>query len=216
MGHQIENVLRWLRVCPKCSAMVGPVDGFCSSCLGQVVNNISEPHFTFGFPFPIWSLLRWSSEAEEVGQLVKALKGQQNQRAYRILAHEMLKCFRSHRVLRQKPALFVFPPSKGGVADHAQLLALSLSYWSGIPHINAFASAREQKEQKSLDKSGRQGLRFERSHVRLPPSAQNEGIIFVDDLLTTGSTARAAWLALNKPKRFTVWTLACRPLEKLI
>ncbi|MDE0119421.1 MAG: hypothetical protein OXM55_05380 [Bdellovibrionales bacterium] len=39
---------------------------------------------------------------------------------------------------------------------------------------------------------------------------QKKKIIFVDDILTTGATARAAWQALKKPRYFVIFTLAWR------
>jgi predicted amidophosphoribosyltransferase len=35
--------------------------------------------------------------------------------------------------------------------------------------------------------------------------------IFVDDIVTTGSTANAAWFALDMPDLFEIWSLAYRP-----
>ena len=35
--------------------------------------------------------------------------------------------------------------------------------------------------------------------------------IFADDVITTGATALAAYMALGDPPSFEVWTLACRP-----
>jgi predicted amidophosphoribosyltransferase len=34
---------------------------------------------------------------------------------------------------------------------------------------------------------------------------------FVDDVITSGSTAMAAYLALGDPDYFEAWTLVCRP-----
>ena len=42
---------------------------------------------------------------------------------------------------------------------------------------------------------------------------ENYRVIFVDDVLTTGSTARSAWKTLGKPKDFAVWTLVQRSLS---
>jgi len=36
-------------------------------------------------------------------------------------------------------------------------------------------------------------------------------VVFVDDVITTGSTAMAAYIALGDPENFEVWTLAHRP-----
>jgi len=44
------------------------------------------------------------------------------------------------------------------------------------------------------------------------PGKTFTNVIFVDDVITTGATARAAWLSLGRPERFVVWSLARRLL----
>ena len=39
---------------------------------------------------------------------------------------------------------------------------------------------------------------------------KRKALVFVDDVLTTGSTARAAFQALDKPENFFVFTLVWR------
>jgi predicted amidophosphoribosyltransferase len=40
---------------------------------------------------------------------------------------------------------------------------------------------------------------------------KTKNFVFVDDVVATGSTAKAVWLALGKPSLFHIWSLTYRP-----
>lgn len=60
---------------------------------------------------------------------------------------------------------------------------------------------RKERRQLQLGCYLRQGLGGAKDDLR---------VHFVDDVLTTGSTALAAWQALGHPRHFTVWSLIYR------
>ncbi len=203
----MESILRWLKSCPLCFSLVGPVDGCCSRCLRALLVNCGpELHVVSGLPFAVRSLLVWTDDWDQVGGLVKSLKGPWSRRAYAKLAEEFLR--RANQ--RYSGIGFVVPPSRNGRADHAHAFAEGFSTITGVKVESPFERVVDGT-QKERDRVERFKLEY-----RLKSRPKAEAFIFVDDLLTTGSTASAAWRALGKPKCFSAWTLACRPLQKLL
>jgi predicted amidophosphoribosyltransferase len=181
------------------------VDGFCRGCFSEVLENIPRDGVHLpGLPFPHESLLAWTELDSRPGELVKALKGRHSRRGYRRLAIEMLKRWSPRK------ALFVVPPSKSGGPDHAWVLAAELASLSGGDFCSPFVAVGDEGEQKAKGRQERQDLKF---RLKFKPTV--EAFIFVDDLMTTGATAKAAWKALGEP-RFSAWTVACRPFQKRI
>ncbi len=196
----MEKFLRWFRACGHCGSVVGPINGLCDSCFEKVLCSISVTNVV-GHPFRVQSLLEWTEDREIVGNLVRSLKGAQSNFAYSVLAYELA----SHAELRG--VTIVVPPSKRGDRDHAWTLGSMLADLSGTELLSPFR-VESGTDQKLLNKLERAALSF-----TLTEKVPSSNILFVDDLITTGATARAAWQALGKPKGFSVWTVACRPLR---
>jgi predicted amidophosphoribosyltransferase len=198
--------LRWLKSCASCGSYQAPIDGFCRNCMSALLLQTSNLHLTSMSSFSCLSLFKWNDQNEKAGLLVKALKGRNSRMAYAKLAID----FMGRLGKPVKPnSLLVVPPSKRGDSDHAHAFALGIATLTGQTVVSPFISS--QVDQKKLSKSERILLKYK---VKSP--VRSEAFIFVDDLLTTGSTARAAWNALGRPKHFSAWTLACRPLQKLL
>ncbi len=107
------------------------------------------------------------------------------------------------------PVIVPAPPGQKNFKDHAFYLSQSLSQLSGyhfFPLLSRLDSTSVQQKQKN--KSHRRQLCFQLNNN---VSHLND-IIFVDDVLTTGSTAVAAREALSVSKNFIVFTLAWRQL----
>ena len=96
------------------------------------------------------------------------------------------------------------PRSNTYKKDHAYLFAQTLSYYFGGILQPILYKRKKHLFQKSKSRKERALIQFETSkHLNL-----EEPIVFVDDVLTTGCTARSAYKALKKPKHFFIFTLA--------
>ena len=158
---------------------------------------------------PVYSLFRWGTgvDGENVQLLIAALKGDNGSRAFRHLASEfsLLRCKKEEAC-----GDIVFCPAPAAIAgqiDHAYLWAEALAHQWGVSMVNILKRG-SLRTQKTLDVDQRRETTMELWEGHSVPEGAK--IIFVDDVITTGSTARAAWSVLGKPRRFEVWTVACR------
>jgi ComF family protein len=84
--------------------------------------------------------------------------------------------------------------------NQAELLARAVAHHTGLPLLNALRRTRAVAPQAGLTRAQR----------RQPQAVKGKQILLVDDVLTTGATARAAAAALKKAgaARVTVLALA--------
>lgn len=214
--QRFDQLLRWGRTCAICRSIWPPIDLVCESCqerLLAVANRGSELKQK-DYPFPVHSLWTWDDGRDALLRpVLNAFKGGY---AYRFakLAAEVLVHERSPG--RMDRVCFLYPRhTKSDFRDHAWLLAQTFaSMWPGrmliFGLVPSNADAGIQKLKTVVD----------RSRIRFAPldpekishlSIESATWIFIDDVITSGATALAAFMASGEPHSFEVWTLACRP-----
>lgn len=150
------------------------------------------------------SLLFWqNSSPRAFFELLHAMKHSQPS-DWQIFAEWMCESFR----LPKSAVLIPAPPRVWGTKDHAWCFAKALSDLTGFPMQNVLARIGGT-QQKWLKKSERMLFRAE----LIEPDWQCSDyttVILVDDIITTGSTARGCLTALGNPNRHQVWTLIDR------
>lgn len=159
--------------------------------------------------FPLVSL--GSYRSRRLSRWIKALKGGDFRADYHQIALEWIKRRQIAAIEELSTPVFIIPsPSqKGHQADHAFCLAHALSEvtdWQ-IKNILTFpiVEHKSQKHKKVTERSERQFQLL--SGAEIPKGT----LIFIDDVVTTGSTADAAWKTLGKPDQFEVWCVAYQP-----
>lgn len=204
----------YFRHCALCGEFWGKIDLFCGVCFkthifSKLLTN-DHPNFAqMDYSFPVFSLFRWTKQNaafDSIGFMVKRLKGNCPNPFFEKMAMLFVQ-ERSRRGRLLEPVFIPAPPTKSGEKDHAYYWAQELAkHWkTEIFSCLEHSSERPQKTKKKLE---RQRV-FTLSSDLIP---KNRTIIFCDDVITTGSTAKAAFQALKKPELFEVWTIACRTL----
>jgi predicted amidophosphoribosyltransferase len=150
------------------------------------------------------SVFSWRTDsAIAFSWLIHSLKQKEDSRYWRPFAQWMVENeFPTRASLVPVPSF--------GKPNHALGFAKAIQECTGWSVLEGL-STEQQGPQKFLRREQRGNRRF--SWKGDPPSLGP--LILVDDVLTTGATARAVYRALGAPKAFKVWCLLDRrPCEK--
>lgn len=185
---------------------------YCEKLLHKSTVNSSD--YSSNYPFKLNRLWAWNHKNNQLLKpLIHGLKGGRPFKEYYTLLARKLYLRKSDIFDKDTKPLIIPAPSKDESEDHAGLLARCLSDVSGAPLTQLLNYPQLSiKNQKIKNRSQRHELVFEKVTIS---NANNKPIIFVDDVVTSGATVQAAYIALNLPPIFEVWALAEKELERL-
>ncbi len=212
----IDISLEYLRRCALCGNIWGRSDLFCENCWrelfkkkNQKVQTLAPRHVNHFY------LFNWGNNEPKIKKMVYLLKGGGLKSAYRRLAWWL-----THGVLSSidvsKGIVFVPAPARHPLSrDHAYMLAEALSEIWSSPLWLAFdrpSGGHRQKTKNSIDRQHIKLTLHKKSHLSSEGRRyQNHVIFFVDDIVTTGATAKAAHEALENIANFHVISIFFRP-----
>lgn len=231
-----KNLLS-LRLCYKCRSLFSPTRMFfCSKCFSELLTNHPQrgpiPERFYGLE--CYTLFNWKAGDRCLGPLLYSLKGGQwhSTTTLGYLAKEFGHKRSPYGVVNN-PLLVPAPAATEDGQDHAYRWASALQRVWGGEIVQPLARLPDYKSQKRLKATQRESAKFSWKKTWTPERwgemAKHRPIIFADDVLTTGSTAREIYYHLmsrstgpadsaNIPQQpgFEVWTIACRLPNRML
>lgn len=207
--EMINFIKNSLRCCCHCQASFVSVDVLCSDCWSRLFkSSISGVRWLYSEKnsnyIQVRYLIDWNQDNDAlVESLIYALKGGRQMRAFLSLAEKMaINSIKRNQSGVKK--IFIPAPSHTEKPDHASRLAEKLAKFFGSQYYQILQN-QNSLSQKHL------GLN-ERKKTKLILQKQldfnDQSIIFVDDVVTTGSTIMAAYRAMGYPRNFSAWVIA--------
>lgn len=196
--------MSWFRSCAQCSCSWGRTDLFCHSCWEDLWRSLDFQNKAYpNEQFKTSSLWSWTQNHALVATLAHAQKG----RGFSSPRTRIVESYLS--LLGGPKPSCLFYVSKNHKKDHGYEWALAFAHILQRPIRPLLIDGGENyksKNRKQRTQSGRVRPAFDvdRNAAR--------GSWFVDDIRTTGATARSAWEALNKPEDFQFVAIIHREL----
>lgn len=193
--------------CLECNGLADNSGPICSTCYKKwnQKRKRGRPHsLDQNRVYSSWS---WVRNDFSLSNILTSQKG----------GHQPLANWCVEKFFENHPNLFVasgstfipVPPSKSGDIDHAQCLARGFAKATGGSVLNTLTKKSGIKVKTLPQRSKSEALAIE-SSVKI---SSLDRVILVDDILTTGTTARECIKALGSPSGIQIWTVAYRLLD---
>ncbi len=211
----ILNLIRKYAACCLNCGSFSPLPGcLCVSCEEALVPWAHSVKRGRG-SLEVLTLFEWEpGKSDALSKLILWLKGRYQKRAWKYYAQRMARQYAGHIPQGLKIYVVPAPSSRKQQKDHAYLWAESLAEALGATLLPCLRKTGNFS-QRGADRGTRALIEME----VLENSTEAVGFmsqsfwIFADDIVTTGSTARSAHIALGLPKNFQIWALAQRGLS---
>jgi predicted amidophosphoribosyltransferase len=180
------------------------IDFFCNICWAKLEKYKTKDHVVI-YKTPeilVRPLFLWDEKECIVKDLIHGLKGGTPKKVLETLSLEFSNRFTADR----ETVVIPVPSSKVGEKDHSYVMAKVISEGQNLELWDGLEWKYKKTNQKFLSKTER----FV-SEMRTTKSLSiQRRVILIDDLVTTGATAMAAYKAFKGLNQIEVWSLACR------
>jgi predicted amidophosphoribosyltransferase len=212
----VRTAISLMRHCAICQQGLRPVDPLCRSCWNLHFNLLKQRDLVFPEGSDLekaLALLAWPAGDLTTARLLLSLKGGANPSGFQKLAAEFIRVLDQNHFLKRfdtgaELVIVPAPPRQDGQMDHAGRWARALSELTGAPVQNLLLRGSPARDQRWLKRRERASV-----ELLLQPgkNVDSEKIyIFVDDVMTTGATFRAARKTLGGASAIWGWFIAYR------
>lgn len=203
----MKHLFKYLSLCHVCSGIKLSENLICRTCLREFEFRI--PHSIISekqINFDLIYLIPWSVNDKFISKLINESKRHPFLENYysKILSPIYFLLMELDNI--EEWVIIPAPSFSNERAYHSLTMAEILSKESGIKVVDTLRKI-EAVGQKKLNKKQRARLR-----LNTVSSEQYKKVIFVDDVYTTGSTAKASYWALSRPEEFLCITIFRRLL----
>lgn len=204
----------FLLPCLHCGSLQCSGVRLCRHCFVTLKRFQKEQLYSYiEAPYPIYAQYEWNPEESDIlSTFFLSLKGSRSETSWQ----ELAPLFVQRRLSRETvnlPMRIVPAPSSTGQMDHAFFWGQALAKQLQAELVSCLVKT-QKNHQRGASRRQRQRLRIDvdEKYSDLLKDPTEVLWIFTDDILTTGSTAHAAYEALGCPPHFEVWVLGRRSL----
>ena len=232
----------FFRHCAVCHATSPPIQWLCSSCFKKLRSFYIPPQHMERLESSLKHvrLIDWTQKNDQfIRKLIVSLKGPQGSVFFNVLAKEFYTRIQSCFSKQKSFFLIPCPPhlpssfltrffktqnsdqssvqnSAQEKKDHSYYWGKALSHYTHSPVKFLLKRGENQQSQKGKQISERRKISFIFDSSKLDSStcfSQDTVFVFTDDVVTSGATAQAVYLALKQPRSFSIWSIFWRELE---
>ncbi len=209
---KFSALLKSIRCCQICGVF-GATSGVCNFCIRQIRPLLPEKLFSrCQEGLSSKSLFIWDDlEDRWMRSVVHSQKGVGDPSRWKQWASWYIDRILFEEACGELPSYLIVPPSRNfnGI-DHASGWAQALANQIGATVVSPF-KLEGNSEQKRLSLASRDMKRFALKDGIETDVLKMHKFVFVDDVITSGATGKAAYQALGCPEGFMIWTLFDRP-----
>lgn len=181
----------------------------CEKCWGNFLLPKVTDKKNYIFHLKHWYLFEWTSENTFIEKLIYNLKAGFHVNTVKLLAQLLIQQRLKQKRFPKKIKIICSPTAEGVKInnDHSYILARELAQ---ILNCEIYVGLIKNQTQKEKNKKERNKIKIKLTHnFIIDPDVT---YVFVDDVVTTGSTAFQTFLSLGRPSQFEVWSYVYRPL----
>ena len=215
--HKIWGALE-INHCLVCGSLQPANGGLCQWCLVMLNQQIPPYHGAIS-DTQVKALYEWNpQQSDALSHLMHSLKGHQ-QIKMKFWAQQWIHQWK--KTLDENTEMLLVPaPRQSESPDHAAIFARHLSDILGIPLLDVLRLSKPRDQKNKKAKSSREDWSKDNVIVSINDSwtqhildeLDDYRVVFIDDVITTGSTAQRSFEALNYFGKKEVWTIARRTL----
>lgn len=188
----------------NCGTFIFIKSCLCQHCYKALISRFSQTHMQMPLNKKTLSLLNWNpGESDILSKFILKLKCNEQQ-MWNQLSFDFIQ---KHKINYEENRVLVSLHSTSPNRTHAQDWGFGLSQYLGCEHHTILKKVTKEVQKKKT--------KNERSQLLLLPIVdisylKHKKVIFVDDVVTTGATLKAAYEALGEPKKFECWAMVTR------